>query len=43
MTSLDIWLPYLYVGNYENIQLTFTAFNNWVTIDHVEIDLWRSL
>jgi hypothetical protein len=38
-----IQMPNLYSGNYENIQLRFTAINNWAVIDDVEIDPWRSL
>jgi hypothetical protein len=38
-----IQMPDLYNGNYENVQLRFTALNGWVMVDDVEIDPWRSL
>ena len=38
-----IQVPYLYEGNYENLQVSFTAISGWVMVDDVEIDPWRSL
>lgn len=38
-----IQMPNLYSGNYENVQLRFTAVNGWALLDDVEIDPWRAL
>jgi hypothetical protein len=38
-----IQMPSLYSGNYENVQLRFTAISGWAMVDDVEIDPWRSL